>query len=74
MEKITAIKNAIHYLTVPCGASSIFGVQKTKDKKKVTCKTCLRCLKASGEKSKYLKNPCENNWYCKDCGEVNCEC
>lgn len=23
---------------------------------------------------KCLKNPCENNWYCKDCGEVNCEC
>lgn len=21
-----------------------------------------------------LKNPCPNNWYCLDCGEVSCEC
>jgi len=49
MKKITSYGQAVHYLNLPCGAKSIFGLIETKNKAEVTCKTCLKCIGVKNE-------------------------
>ena len=47
--KLGYSKILVHYESVLCGSTSMYGLSKTKNVEKVTCITCKRLLKNRGK-------------------------